>query len=1131
MQLGQGKISIILVIILFIALFPLNYIPEVDSDLTNPSLLTNHSPIHINGNSQFTTANGVSSGTGTNSNPYIIQNWSIAATNSTGIHIENTNSYFVIRNCHVFDGKRFGANEGIHIEDVTNGIIKNNRLTNNDDGILLYNADDNIVSENNCTGNNNGIRFFSSELNIVNNNTCKSNTRGIYIQYTSYNNTIANNTVVSNSQFNSKDYNIYNSIGNVWNITKTLGRNIINGPYLGGNFWLNYTGADLDGDGLGDTYTPFNDGDYHPLTYLKDLIPPILIDKTKGLPTTGDPFGFNATAIDLGSVNSVTVKYWFDDGSPENATMVRVNGDAFNGDYFKNITVPSRAFYLHYQISASDLIGFWNNTIKKVLKVIDNDPPVITENTSAIPTTGDNFTINISVIDNIKVSEVYLEYWFDNNPPINNTLTKQNQFYNTTITVPDNATILKYIISAIDNSSNWAIPVIKNPIVIDNDKPVIVDLGGTPTTGDDYLFEFDIIDNIEVSISNLKFWEDDKSYTIVTLPQDFSHHTEISPDAYTLHYYVLASDSSNNVAELQVIREVIDNDPPIINDQTIGDPETGNDFQVKWTVTENRKLHAVSIEYWFDDGEQILEYVNVKDGFFFLDLDVPIDALEMHYIITAEDAANNSAQINRSLKVIDIIPPDIFDITENKPTTGDPLIIEAYAIDNIMVESFNLEIWFDDYKPVNISFNDTYDVLVPSNARLMHLIFTAIDTSGNMRELKEDIDVIDNDPPIIYDIVPKPTTGDKFKFNIEVFDNIEVAFSHLEYWFDDGDHVKIQLDKTGGIHSTITPINAKILYYLVYAEDISQNPAIVDREIDVIDNDPPVIEDFSIKKGNTLRFIAKVNDNIGVSEVRVNFWFEDGIINTLTIYLKEGMYEGELTIPDGNNKISYLFYSEDTSGNWNNSKQNDFETLETKPGEPSKNQDKYSFWVTLIIIIIILILIFVIVSVYYTIIKKKRKIGEEPISAIDAEAITVKPGALAAPTISIGNLPAPAVVTPLPVSPVTQQSTSTLLQPSNQEVATPVLSSPVPSAQAVPAPKIAQPQQLPQLPPAPASPTSETEINTQPQALEQNETTEVSTITQPTPQPTIQPPLTSPEPTAIKQSVPGHLPDEDTQTQ
>ncbi|HLQ37538.1 MAG TPA: NosD domain-containing protein, partial [Planctomycetota bacterium] len=43
-----------------------------------------------------------------------------------------------------------------------------------------------------------------------------------------------------------------NGANNVWSITPTPGANIVGGPTLGGNWWINYTGIDTNGDGLGD---------------------------------------------------------------------------------------------------------------------------------------------------------------------------------------------------------------------------------------------------------------------------------------------------------------------------------------------------------------------------------------------------------------------------------------------------------------------------------------------------------------------------------------------------------------------------------------------------------------------------------------------------------------------------------------------------------------------------------------------------------------------------------------------------------------------------------------------------------------------------------------------------------------
>ena len=62
------------------------------------------------------------------------------------------------------------------------------------------------------------------------------------------------------------------SSSNSWFVDPRQAKNIVGGPYIGGNYWWDYTGRDLNGDGLGDTNIPYNNnrkiqgspGDYHP---------------------------------------------------------------------------------------------------------------------------------------------------------------------------------------------------------------------------------------------------------------------------------------------------------------------------------------------------------------------------------------------------------------------------------------------------------------------------------------------------------------------------------------------------------------------------------------------------------------------------------------------------------------------------------------------------------------------------------------------------------------------------------------------------------------------------------------------------------------------------------------------------
>ena len=63
---------------------------------------TAHDPIKITGNDDLTAANGVTGGTGTKENPYVISGWEITAASGHGMEVLETHgNYLTIRDCKV----------------------------------------------------------------------------------------------------------------------------------------------------------------------------------------------------------------------------------------------------------------------------------------------------------------------------------------------------------------------------------------------------------------------------------------------------------------------------------------------------------------------------------------------------------------------------------------------------------------------------------------------------------------------------------------------------------------------------------------------------------------------------------------------------------------------------------------------------------------------------------------------------------------------------------------------------------------------------------------------------------------------------------------------------------------------
>ena len=198
----------------------------------------------------------------------------ISSNGGDGIYLVNSNNTYVLNNL-VPSNLR-----GIEVSASYENVISNNTASNNvASGIRVSLSNNNTISGNTAYNDTYGIEFNSSRYNTVSsNNMTRSRTAGMFLCAQSRYNLIYNN------YFNNTQNTDNNNTACTWNITKTAGRNIAGGSYLGGNFWgtpvlkdgfsQRYADNDTDGDGIIDmTYSNDDAIDYLPLKEVYLVLP------------------------------------------------------------------------------------------------------------------------------------------------------------------------------------------------------------------------------------------------------------------------------------------------------------------------------------------------------------------------------------------------------------------------------------------------------------------------------------------------------------------------------------------------------------------------------------------------------------------------------------------------------------------------------------------------------------------------------------------------------------------------------------------------------------------------------------------------------------------------------------------
>ncbi|MBO8182955.1 MAG: right-handed parallel beta-helix repeat-containing protein [Archaeoglobus sp.] len=319
-------------------------------------------------------------GLSSNSHGVLLYNTSDSVIDSVGVYynhlagvaIYSSNNITIINSRFEENGQSNYAS-GIYIGASENITIENDEInsnwcygikleTSNNSAILSSNITDNGPSyyvppaNNPCYPSGIGIKMYDSDNNTIKTNYIKAIVipkQGTWKGGQGYgiHSTSSSNNLIYNNYFFNHSVNAYDTGVNRWNTTKTAGVNIVGGPYLGGNYWHDYAGADtIGGDGLGDTLLPYNSngniqngGDYHPLTsVVADTTAPSIHVVS---PVESGIYSASYVYLEVYSPDPDVYRWWYSLNGGANVTFTpnTTITDLTNGNYSLTVFVNDTA--------------------------------------------------------------------------------------------------------------------------------------------------------------------------------------------------------------------------------------------------------------------------------------------------------------------------------------------------------------------------------------------------------------------------------------------------------------------------------------------------------------------------------------------------------------------------------------------------------------------------------------------------------------------------------------------------------------------------------------------------------------------------------------------------------------------
>ncbi len=346
--------------------------------------------------------------------------------------------------------------------------------------------------------------------------------------------------------------------------------------------------------------------------------------------------------------------------------------------------------------------------------IYDPDLPNI-KNVSADPDPQEvygNVNISAEVTDNIGVGDVWVNITLPDGSELGNFSMNYSSMSNISYFNRSYGVLgtYNYIIWANDTDNNWNYSGTHNFVIEDTQEPSVGDnTAGPPTTGDPLNINASVLDNHEIHSVQLYYWTDVSAPTNVSMTHSGADYYEYSisiPSTATILYYnISANDTSDNWNQTgEIVRTVIDNDPPSITDNSPATAASNAYFVINVTVADNLDVDKVFACHHTDiTGWSNSSMINTGGDYYELNVSLPDGATTFYYNVTANDTSDNWNTLGtRSVDLPEDTdqPEEIIIVSgdEQEQTVGtaltEPFVVTVLDSSGDPVGS-GIEVWFN----------------------------------------------------------------------------------------------------------------------------------------------------------------------------------------------------------------------------------------------------------------------------------------------------------------------------------------------------------------------------------------------------------------------------------------------------